>query len=113
MHKKLTLNQTTLCADGSIGLQWLKQVVDETTGEVMLSEPHRSIIDIDADIDEQVANVSNHLVSMGYPPVSTAMLARIKATDSIGKEDAEIIAARAQKLAQRKSDALKAMRVKN
>lgn len=99
--KKLVLNQITLCADGSIGLQWLKQVVDPSSGEVLVSEPHRSVVDFDGDAETQVGLVSDHLAGMGYPEVSAEMLALIVKIDRVGKADASVKQRRAEKVAQR------------
>lgn len=97
--KRLILNQVTLCADGSIGLQWLKQFVDADTGEVLFSEPHRSVVDFDGDIDAQTTAITAHLQSMGYPAADTAMIDRVKAIDAVARSDAAIEAARAEKIA--------------
>lgn len=96
--KKLVLNQVTLCADGSIGLQWLKQVLDPDTGEVLFSEPHRSIVPIDGDVDAQVAHVSAHFQRMGYGQVDADELARIKAVDAVGRADQNIESMRREKI---------------
>lgn len=75
--RNIVLNQITLCADGSIGIQLLKQVIDN--GEVLFSEPHRTVVDCFGDVTEQVAAVNEHLASMGYPAVPDEGVQRIEA----------------------------------
>jgi hypothetical protein len=101
MTKHLVLNQITLCADGSIGLQWLKQVIDPDTGMVLFSEPHRSVVDFDGDVDQQVQAVSNHLQQMGYPVAPEKHKALIKKIDGIARKDTDISAVRAAKITAR------------
>lgn len=98
MLKNLILNQITLCADGSIGIQWLKQVLDPDTGEVLSSEPHRSVVDFDGDVDAQVDAVKADLDARGYRMVGNKMKQLIKKIDAIGKADAEITARRQAKI---------------
>lgn len=99
MPRKVLVNQVTLCADGSIGVQLLKQIVDN--GEVISQEPHRFAIDIDGDMAEQFREVNAHLVSMGYPEMDPKELDRIKKIDAVGKADRQISLVRGQKLQQR------------
>lgn len=96
--KQIILNQVTLCADGSIGLQWLKLVVDPDAKEVLMREPHRSIVEFDGDVEAQIKEVSDHLQTMGYPGVTEAMIARVRAVDAVGRGDPEIEAVRAAKI---------------
>lgn len=96
--KQLILNQITLCADGSIGLQWMKLVVDNEAKEVLMREPHRSIVDFDGDVRVQMQEVSDHLQAMGYPVVTEAMIHRVLAIDAVGRADPEIEALRAAKV---------------
>lgn len=65
MQKRSILNQITLCADGSIGLQWLKQIVDDD-GSIILSEPHRGVIDAGMHVGRSIAPVHEHLKAMGF-----------------------------------------------
>lgn len=104
MPKQIVLDQITLCADGSIGIRWLKQVTDPDTGEVLFSEPHRGMVDIDGDLDESLAAVNLHLASMGYmPPKGEAERAKslVAQIDALAKSDPTIEATRAAKLEQR------------
>lgn len=75
--RNIVLNQVTLCADGSIGIQLLKQIVDN--GEVLFSEPHRTMVDCFGDVGEQITAVNLHLIQMGYPPMPDEGVARIQA----------------------------------
>lgn len=100
--KQTVLDQITLCADGSIGIRWLKQVVED--GEVLFSEPHRTAVDIDGDVAESLAAVNLHLASIGYtPPKGEAERAKslVAQIDAIAKADLTIEATRAAKLEQR------------
>lgn len=99
MPRKTLVNQVTLCADGSIGVQLMKQIVEG--GDVIHEEPHRFAIDIDGDMQTQFDVVSAHLVSMGYPEMDPGELARVKKIDAIGKADRAISLVRGQKLQQR------------
>lgn len=92
--KQVILNQVTLCADGSIGVQWLKQFVDPDTGEVLFSEPHRTVVDAEGDVDNQVALASAHLQQMGYPAIPPKHAERIRGIDGIGRSDVDIEARR-------------------
>lgn len=99
MPRKIFVNQVTLCADGSIGVQLLKQIVDG--GEVISQDPHRFVIDIDGDMDEQFALVNADLVRMGFPEMDPKELDRVKKIDAIGRADRQISLLRGQKLQQR------------
>lgn len=101
MPRQIVLNQVTLCADGSVGIQWLKQFVDDTTGEVLFSEPHRSIVPFDGDVDDQVSAVRDHLAAMGYPAVPDAQLEVIRQVHAVGLATPTIEAVRQDKLAQK------------
>ncbi len=96
--KQIILNQVTLCADGSIGLQWMKLVVDTEAKEVLMREPHRSIVEFDGDVDAQMKEVNDHLQTMGYPAVTEAMIGRVRAIDAVGRADPEIEGVRAAKI---------------
>lgn len=96
--KILVLNQITLCADGSIGIQWLKQVLDPDTGEILFSEPHRTAVDFDGDADLQIDEVSKGLQAMGYGAVTAKMRTLIKRVDGLGKSDDAINARRDAKI---------------
>lgn len=99
MAKYLVLNQVTLCADGSIGIQWMKQIAVD--GELVLSEPHRSVIDFDGDIDDALDNVFSHVESMGYsvsPAERVSHRARVAAIDAVGRADPAIEAVRQAKI---------------
>lgn len=98
MPKQLILNQITLCADGSIGLQWLKQVTDPDTGVVLFSEPHRSVIDFDGDPDATWTSVATHLQQMGYPVPPTKGKVLLKKILALGLADPDILAKRQAKI---------------
>lgn len=77
MHKRTVLNQITLCADGSIGLQLMKQVIEDD-GTIFFSEPHRSVVDPDVEPGNQMMAVNAHLAEMGYPPLPADMLGHVE-----------------------------------
>lgn len=106
--RQLLLNQVTLCSDGSIGLQWLKLFVDPDTKEVLMSEPHRSVVDFDGDIDQQMGAVSAHLQGMGYPAITPDMVALVRKVDFVGRTDERIEATRNYKIAVKAAEAAKA-----
>lgn len=99
MAKSLLLNQVTLCADGSIGLQWIKRIVVD--GEVVLSEPHRAVVSYDETIDRALDGTYRHLEAMGYvlsAAEKAAHLERVAAVDAVGRADPAIQAARQAKI---------------
>lgn len=102
--KDYVLNQMTLCADGSIGIQWLKRVVDDATGEVLFAEPHRTVVDFDGDVDAQIAGAVDHLNRMGYrvsPDEASRQSGLLRKIKKLGDGDAVINAVRLQKIQQR------------
>lgn len=102
MPKQTTLNQVTLCADGSIGVQLLKRFIDPESGAVIMEEPHRGTIDLaEASIDPSIDAINAHLIQMGYPAISEAETERIRQVDAVARADAGIKAVRQQKLALR------------
>ena len=64
--KNVYLQQITLDQNGMILLKFMKEITDPDTGEVIFSEPHRSMIPLDVDIDDQLNQVYDHLDSMKY-----------------------------------------------
>jgi hypothetical protein len=94
--RKIVVNQVTLCADGSIGVQLMKQIVD--AGEVVSEQPHRFAIDIDVDMKEQFDAVNSDLVQRGYPEMDPKELDRVRKIDAIGRADRQISMVRAAKL---------------
>ncbi|MBT1154379.1 hypothetical protein J1C56_02110 [Aminobacter anthyllidis] len=91
MHKLTVLNQITLCADGSIGLQLLKQVINDD-GTVFFSEPHRSVVDPDMEPGNQMVAVNEHLAEMGYPPLPADMLGHVEKMKTAHRKYAPITA---------------------
>lgn len=64
--KNVYLQQITLDQNGMILLKFMKEITDPDTGEVIFSEPHRSMIPFDTDIDVQLNQVYDHLDTMKY-----------------------------------------------
>lgn len=94
--RTVDLDQITLCADGSIGLRFLKQVVEGD--EVLMSEPHRTVIDPLGDVATQIAAVDEHLKVMGYPGAPVDAVERIDALKVVHRDHPEV-AGRVQAIA--------------
>lgn len=88
--RNVTLDQITLCADGSIGLKFMKQIVDDS--DVLMSEPHRSAIDPLGDVAAQMAAVDAHLKAMGYPGVPADAADRVEALKVVHRQHPDVAA---------------------
>jgi hypothetical protein len=100
MSRNVILNQITLCADGSIGLQWYKQVTDDD-GTVAHSEPHRSVVDFDGDINAQMDAVFAHLDAMKFKTnnqTRNRMKKLVRDIDTLARADTDITARRQAKI---------------
>jgi hypothetical protein len=69
------LNQITLCADGSIGLQLLKMIADGDN--VISKEPHRVVIQPDELAEDVLSYVNPHLEQMGFPSITAEEVAHV------------------------------------
>jgi hypothetical protein len=79
MHKQTTVDQIEIRPDGTVGIRFAKQVVDDD-GTVLSSGWDRSTpMAPGCDIDAQMAAVNAGLADLGYPAVTDADIARIKA----------------------------------
>lgn len=67
MTKNVHLQQITLDQNGMILLKFMKEITDPDTGEIIFSEPHRTSIGFETDIQEQLESVYSHLTEMKYP----------------------------------------------
>lgn len=94
--KQLILNQITICADGSIGLQWKKFSSD---GDELGS--HRTVIDFDGTVDQQVGAVIAQTTSDGYQVIGADQIELIEAMQALAHADPRIAATRTQKIALR------------
>lgn len=101
MPKQLILDQVTLCGDGSIGIRWLKQIIDPDNGELLLSEPHRTTVDLDGSAKEQINVVAQSLAKIGYQMDQTAHAALVGKIDAVGRADPQITTIRNARIAQR------------
>ncbi len=61
MYKRTILDVIEINRDGSIGLKFAKQMVDDDES-VLFSGVHRALLPKDADIDTQMAAVNANLV---------------------------------------------------
>jgi len=96
--KSVVLDQVTLCADGSIGIRWLKQIAEG--GEIIFSEPHRTSVEFDGDAASQMEQAFAHLAGMGYDVPEEDRRAhcnRVVAIDRLARRDPAIAAARQAK----------------
>lgn len=103
MPKALIFDSATLCSDGSIGIRWLKQFIDPDTSELLFSEPHRTMIDIDGDVSSQLDAVRADPQLKGYEFDVPKMKALVRKIDNIGKADPDIKAKRALRIAERQA----------
>lgn len=101
MTKNIEFLNVTLCGDGSLMIKLDKQITDPDTGEVVYSQPHRTVVDFDGDVDVQIAAVEAHLASLGYSKVPNRVVNLIKKIDTAAKADARIEAVRQAKKAAR------------
>lgn len=83
--REIKLDQITFCADGSVGIRLLKQFVDN--GEVLFSEPHRTVVEPLGDVSEQVAVVNAHLAGMGFPALPVTAQKLVEDLRAIHLED--------------------------
>ncbi len=78
--KRLTVNQITTSADGTVQIQFGK--ILDNNGVEISRPPHRTTIAPGADIDAVIADVLTDLATTpagGYPPPVAADIARAKA----------------------------------
>lgn len=85
MEKKSVLNQVECVMGGSVQVRIDKQIVE---GDAVISQRwHRTIIELDGDVDLQMGLVNEHLKEEGWPSVSVADVAKIKAICTIHQKD--------------------------
>ena len=101
MAKNIEFSNVTLCLDGSLMIKLDKQITDPNTGDVVFSQPHRTIVDFDGDVDAQIVVVEAHLASLGYGNIPNRVVNLIKKIDVAAKADARIEAERQAKKAAR------------
>lgn len=77
MEKKTVIDQIELRRDGTIGVRFLKLLVDDDGSEVDLGY-HRTSIEADTNVDDQMAVVNAHLVNLKMGRVSAKEIDRIK-----------------------------------
>jgi len=74
MEKRTVLDRIEFEADGTTFMRLLKQIVD---GEVLRSEPHRSVVYPSVPASDQLAAVNADLAQMGWPEISADDVARL------------------------------------
>ena len=79
MAKQLKLDSVIAQADGAIFVKLLKQFVDDATGEIIASSPHRFPIEPAQDVASCVGAVETHLAESGYPSIDPVDVAKITA----------------------------------
>ena len=68
--RKTVLDEITIkAASGVLLFRFDKQIVDDATGEVVSSQFHRTSLEPGVSLDQQMAAVNAHLLSMGVPAV--------------------------------------------
>lgn len=75
MEKRTVLDRIEIEADGTVFLRLLKQIVD---GEVLRSEPHRSVVYPSVSVSDQIAAVNAHLAQMGWPEIPADDIRRLE-----------------------------------
>jgi hypothetical protein len=104
MPRTISLNEITLRSDGSIRVEWLKQIADD--GEVVASEPHSTVVDFDGNYEAQLDAVFADLDAKKFriPGASRNRMKRlVKALDDLARADDEITAKRALRVAEKKA----------
>lgn len=81
MEKKTVIDQIEIRRDGTIGVRFLKLLVD-TDGTESLLGYHRTTVEAGADVDTQMAEVNAHLVYMKLGRVDFKEIARLKAVNT-------------------------------
>jgi hypothetical protein len=76
ISKRVVLSQLEVQPDGTIQVRLDKQVVEDDN--VLSREYHRTVLPPGIEVDQQMALVNAHLEQMGWPPVETEALSRIK-----------------------------------
>ena len=61
-------------------------------------ENHRTAVDVDTDVDAQIASVSEHIVSMGYPAIAPADATLIREALNVGADHPVIGKNRSERL---------------
>lgn len=74
--KRVVLSQIEIVPNGTVQVRLEKQVVDGDA--VIAREYHRTAIPLDVRSDDQMALVSEHLASMGWPPVDSDVLDHVR-----------------------------------
>lgn len=83
MKKRTILDQVTLRADGFVEVRFAKQIVDGE--EILANEWHRTSLQPDTKVKDQMHAVNAHLELMNYPPVSAADIATIEKYVSVSR----------------------------
>lgn len=77
--RNVKLEEVAARSDGATLVKLMKRFVDDVTGEVMFSEPHRFVIEAGDELYARIADVDAHLAIMNYPPIADADVAAISA----------------------------------
>jgi hypothetical protein len=100
MHKQTVIDQIEIVRDGTIQVRLAKEIVDDD-GTVISAVWHRTILPPGLDVDEQMRQVNEHLIQMGWAGVATGDIDRIK-------QVAPVVWTEAVKLAYASKEAAKA-----
>lgn len=75
--RDVKLEEVASRSDGATLVKLMKRFVDDATGEVMFSEPHRFVIEAGDELYARIADVDAYLAIMNYPPIAEADVAAI------------------------------------
>jgi len=81
LEKRTVLNKREILRDGTIHLQFCKEIIDG--GVVISSEYHRTAIEPGIDVDFALGEVDKHLASMKCATIGNGCKDKIRATVSI------------------------------
>lgn len=77
MEKRVVYSQIEILENGVLQVRLDKQIVDN--GQVIWSQPHRTIVEPGINAEAQMAEVTRHLTEqMGYPAVPVDVVERVR-----------------------------------
>ena len=89
MEKRTVLDRIEIESDGTVFMRLLKQIVD---GEVLWSDPHRSVVYPAVLLSDQLATVNVHLAQMGWPEISADDATRLESHVRVARTPEIVVA---------------------
>lgn len=86
IEKKTTVDRIEIVEGGLVHLRFAIVLLEG--GAEIDRKLHRTVIEADTDLDEQMALVNEHLTAMSRNPVDEAGIAKIKAFVDLAREHA-------------------------